>query len=64
MQKKLEKKFRVFEIMAFEHVPGIYVNYDKQTCERQSRCYETVLTFHISLKDMFSNSICLGFFEN
>ena len=64
MQKKLEKMFRVFQIMAFEHVSGISLNYDKQTCERQSTCCQTVLRSQIWLKEMFSNSICIGLMEN
>ena len=55
---------RVFEIMAFEHIAGISLNYDKNTCDRQSTCYQTVLRFYIWLKEMFSNSICLGLTED
>ena len=47
MQKKLRKIFRVFNIMAFEHVAGYSLNYDKQTCEWHSTCYQTVVRFHI-----------------
>ena len=50
--------------MAFEHVAGISLNYEKQRCEWHSTSYETVLIFHIWLKDMFSNLICLGLMEN
>ena len=32
MQYKFQKMFRVFKIMAFEHVSGISVNYDQNTC--------------------------------
>ena len=56
--------FWAFERMAFEHVWGISVNYDKNTWDGQSTCYETVLRFYIRLKEMFSNSICLGLMEN
>ena len=55
---------RVFEIMAFKHVAGISLNSYKNTCDWQSTCYQTVLSFHISLKEMFSNSICLGIMGN
>ena len=41
--------------MAFEHVAGISLNYDKQICERQSTCYQKVLRFHIWLKAIFSD---------
>ena len=30
--------FNVFEIIAFEVKPVIYVNYDKIACERSSAC--------------------------
>ena len=49
--------------MSFEHVPKISLNYDKQTCDRQSTCYQRVLKFHLPAKQMFSNSICLGLIE-
>ena len=56
--------FRVFEIMVFEHADGISFHYDDNTCDRQSMCYQTVLRFHIWLKEMFCNNIYLGFMEN
>ena len=49
----------VIEIMAFGHVAGNYLNYNENTCDRQSTCYQTVLRFQIWLTEMFSNSICL-----
>ena len=64
MERKLEKFFMVFEIMAFEHVGRIYLNYDENTCDRQLTCYETVLIFHGWLEEMFSNSICLILMES
>ena len=36
-----------FEITAFELVVGISLFYDKNTCDRQSMCYQTVLRFWI-----------------
>ena len=50
--------------MAIEYVAGIFLNYDENTCDRQSTCYEIVLRFYVTLKDMFSNSISLGLMEN
>ena len=35
----------VFETMAFEHAAGICLNYDENTWDRQSRCWQTVLRF-------------------
>ena len=56
--------FRVFELMPFEHVAGISLSYYENTYDRQSTCYETVIRFHILVKEMFSNSIFLVFLEN
>ena len=50
--------------MAFEHVAGICLNYDENTFQRQSTCYQAVLRFHIWLKVMFSNSMFRGLLEN
>ena len=50
--------------MAFEHVAGISLSYDKNTYDRQLTCYQTVIRFHIWVKEMFSSSIFLGFLEN
>ena len=54
---------RVLEIMAFKHVPGTSVNSDKNTFYRKLKCYQRVLRFYICLKEMLSNSICLGIME-
>ena len=50
--------------MAVEHVAVVSLNYDENTYDPQSTCYETVLKFHIWLKEMFCNSICLALMEN
>ena len=50
--------------MAIEHVAQISLNYDENTCDRETRSYQTVLRFHIWLKEMFPNSIYLGLIEN
>ena len=63
IQYKFQKMFMVFETMAFEHLSGISLNYDENISERQSSCCQTVLRIHISLKVMFSNSVCLGLME-
>ena len=39
--------FAVFEIMAFEHVAGVSISYDENTCDRQATYYQTVLRFKI-----------------
>ena len=46
-EKKIEKVFLVYEIMEFEPVAGTYLNYEENTCDRQSTCYQTVLRFQI-----------------
>ena len=39
--------FAVFEIIAFEYFAGNSLNYEENTCDRQSMCYQPVLRFHI-----------------
>ena len=39
--------FAVFKITAFEHVAGNSLNYEENTCDRQSTSYQTVLKFQI-----------------
>ena len=63
MQWKSSRMFRKFEIMAFEHVSGIFLNSDKNIWEQQSTCYQTVPKFQIWQKDVFSNRIFLGLME-
>ena len=64
MEQKFQKIFWIFEVIAFEAVTGIFLNYDKNASDRQSTCYETLVRFHIWLRDMFSNVICLGLMES
>ena len=59
MESKLQKMFS-----GFDHVAGIYLNYDGNRCDWHSTCYQTVLRFQIWIKETFSNSICLGLMEN
>ena len=56
--------FRLYDIMTLEHVARISLNNDENTCDRESARYQTVLRFQIRLKEMFSNSICLGLIES
>ena len=55
---------RVFEIMAFKDVVGIFLNSDEKICDPQSTCYQKVPGFQICLKNMFSNSVSLDIMEN
>ena len=50
--------------MTFEPVGGTYLNYDENACDRQSTCYQTVLSFQIWLREMFSDLICPGLMES
>ena len=43
MKKKLQKIFLVFGIMAFEPVVETYLYYEENSCDWQSKCYQTVL---------------------
>ena len=47
MLKKIQKIFLVFQIMVFEPVPGIYLYYEKNLCDRQSTSYQKVLRSQI-----------------
>ena len=47
LEEKVEKMVAVFETMAFEHVAGNSVNYNENTCDGQSTCYQTVLKFQV-----------------
>ena len=54
MQQKSLKRSLAFELMAFEGVAQIYVNYEENTCDRQATCNLAVVTFQIRLKrDVF-----------
>ena len=47
MLQILQKMCRPDEIMAFEHVVRISLNYDENGCDWQSTHYQIVLRFHI-----------------
>ena len=53
----MEKKFVVSEIILSELVALNSLYYEGNTCNRQSMCEETALTFCIALKETFSTSI-------
>ena len=56
MEQKNEKKLLVLKIIAFESGKANSHNPEQDICHWQSMCYETPLTFNISLKDIFSQS--------
>ena len=59
MEKKIHKKSSVFEIKAFEVVAENSAYCRRNTCHRQSMCYQTILRFMIRVKQSFRNSIYL-----
>ena len=56
MEIKNEKKFLFLKIIAFESRTRNSHNREQDICHWQSMCYETPLTFNISLKEIFSKS--------
>ena len=44
--------------MASEDVVGNSLNYDENSWDRQSRCYQKVLRFQMRLTEICSSSIC------
>ena len=45
--KKISIFFLLLEIMTLELVVEIYLNYEENTCDWQSTCYQKVLRLHI-----------------
>ena len=56
MERKAPKKFLVLKIIAVESGTTISLILEKDTCHWQSVCYETSLTFNISLRELFFKS--------
>ena len=54
IEQKSEEKFVVLKIIAFESRTTNSHNAEQDTCHWQSICYETPLTFNISLRELFS----------
>ena len=59
MEQKIEKKFFVFEIIAFELGAAYSHNLEQVTCHRQSICEQTSLKLHLTLGETFSKSTSL-----
>ena len=53
---KNQKKFLVLKIIAFQSGSTNSLNLEKDTCHWQSMCYETYLSFNISLREIFFKS--------
>ena len=56
MEQKNEKKLLLLKIIAFESGKANSHNPEQDICHWQSMCYETPLTFNISLREIFSDS--------
>ena len=61
MEQKIQKKSSVFDIKAFEVVAENSAYCGRNTCHRQSMCYQTVLRFMITVKQSFPNWLYLEF---
>ena len=59
MQQKIQKKFFVFQIIAFELGVANSRNIGQDTCHRWSICQQTLLRFPLTLGEKFSKSTSL-----
>ena len=56
MEQKNERTFLVLKIISFESETINSHNHQHDPCHWQSKYYETPLSFHISLREIFSKS--------
>ena len=56
MEQQNQKKLLLLKIIAFESGKANSHNPEQDICHWQSMCYETPLTFNISLREIFSDS--------
>ena len=64
MQKKIEKKFLVSEIMASEMAVVTCLYYEENACHNKSMGSETVLRLCMSVREIFSNAIAFTMINN
>ena len=64
MQKKIEKKFLVSEIIASEMAAVNCLYYEGNTCHGKSVRYKTALRLCISVRESFSNAIAFTMINN
>ena len=64
MQKKIEKKFLVSQIIASEMAAVNCVYYKGNACHNKSMGSETVLRLCISVREIFSNAIAFTMINN
>ena len=56
MKQKYQKKLLVLKIIAFESRTTNSHNIEQDICHWMSMCYETLIRFNISLREIFSES--------
>ena len=59
MERKIQKKFIVFQIIVSELGDADTHNLEQDTCHRQSMCWQKPLTFYLTLGETFSKSTSL-----
>ena len=64
MQKKIEKKFLVSEIIASEMAAVNCLYYEGNACHNKSMRSETVLRLSMSVREIFSNAIAFTMINN
>ena len=64
MEQKIQKKFLVFQIIAFELGVANSRNLEQDTCHRQSMYEQGPLRFHVTLRETFSKSTSLRMMKN
>ena len=64
MQKKIEKKFLVSQIIASEMAAVNCLYYKGNTCHNKSMGSETVLRLCMSVREIFSNAITFTMINN
>ena len=64
MQKKIEKKFLVSQIIASEIAAVNCLYYEGNACHNKSMRSETVLRLCMSVREIFSNAIAFKLINN
>ena len=64
MQKKIEQKFLVSQIIASEMAAVNCLYYEGNACHNKSMRSETVLRLCISVREIFSNAIAFTMISN
>ena len=64
MQKKIEKKFLVSQIIASGMAAVNCFYYEGNACHNKSMPSETVLRLYISVREIFSNAIAFTMINN